>query len=328
MTPIYSIKADGADITRLIQGRLLCLTVTDETGWQSDRATIELDDRGNPFALPAKGAKLDISMGVKKEGTPHINHMGQFVVDDISISGPPDKLIIEAKAADMKKRLKEKTTRAWDNVTLSDIVATIAAKHDLTPVVGAELAGVRFPHLDQTEESDMHLLTRLGHAHDAVAKPMAGRLLMVKKGQAKTAAGKSLPTVTLTREDFILPGWDYQAPDRGRYKAVTAYYQDIQGGEKQPVTIGSGTPVRKVGGIFPTQAQADQAARSRLDQLNRGTATLRGSVYGKPNLMAEGRINVIGIRSGVNGLWSLTSVTTAITDTGYTVSFNAEVPKN
>ncbi len=327
MTPIFTIIANGSDITALIKQRLISLEVTDETGYQSDRATIELDDRGNPFELPAKGAELDIKIGSEKDGKQHLIHMGAFVVDDVGIIGPPDKLIIEAKAANMTATLKEKKTRPWDNVTLSDIVATIAGEHNLTPVVGAELAGIRFAHLDQTEESDMHLLTRLGREHDAIAKPISHRLLMVKKGQAKTATGKSLPTVNLTRSDFVDPGWEMQAPDRGRYKAVTAFYQDIQAGEKKPVTIGSGKPVYVIRSPFTTQARAEQAARSRLDRLDRGTATLRGSVSPRSDMFAEGKINVSGIRSGVNGSWSLTKVITKIYDDGLTVSFNAEVPK-
>ncbi|MCG8632707.1 MAG: hypothetical protein MI863_02705 [Desulfobacterales bacterium] len=327
MTPIYAIKANGSDITALIRQRLILLEVTDETGFQSDRATIELDDRGNPFKLPAKGAELDIKMGYEKDGKRHLVHMGAFVVDEINITGPPDRLVIEAKAANMTATLKEKKTRPWDNVTLSDIVATIAGEHNLAPVVGSDLAGIRFDHLDQTEESDMHFLTRLGREHDAVAKPISRRLLMVKKGRAKTATGKSLPTVNLTRSDFITPGWDMQSPDRGRYKSVTAFYQDTRAGEKKPVTIGSGKPNAMIRTPFSTQARAEQAARSRLDRLDRGTATLRGSVSARTDMFAEGKINVSGIRSGVNGSWIMTKVTTKIHDNGLTVSFNAEVPK-
>lgn len=327
MTPIYTIKANGKDITRLIKGRLISLTITDETGWQSDRATIELDDRGNPFELPSKGVELDISAGFEIEGHRAIRQMGTFIVDEVGLSGPPDKLAIEAKAANMTASFKEKKTRAWDNVTLSDIVATIAGEHDLIPVVGVQLAGIQFDHLDQTQESDLHFLTRLGREHDAVAKPAFKRLVMVKRGEAKSATGRSMPTVPLTRSDFTEPGWEMQAPDRGRYNAVTAFYQDARNGDKIAVTIGSEKPVYTIRAPFATQAQADQAARSRLDKLNRGTSTLTGHVVPRADLIAEGRINITGIRTGVNGLWSLTSVTTEITDSGYTVSFTAEVPK-
>ncbi|MCP3941408.1 MAG: hypothetical protein GY710_08000, partial [Desulfobacteraceae bacterium] len=276
--------------------------------------TIELDDRDNLFVLPEKGAELDISMGIEYDGKPKLVHMGIFVVDEIECSGPPDKINIEGKAANMTASLKEKKSRPWDNVTLSDIVGTIAGEHDLTPVVGVDLAGIKFVHLDQADESDLHFLTRLGREHDAVAKPVSKRLLMVKKGQAKTATGKSFPIVTIIRQDFVEPGWEMIAQDRGKYKTVTAFYQNITAGEKQSVSVGSGKSVFVIRTPFATKERAMQAAQSRMDKLARGISTLRGSVSGRTDLLAEGQINVAGIRPGVNGLWGLTKVTSKIDD--------------
>ncbi|MCP3943933.1 MAG: phage late control D family protein, partial [Desulfobacteraceae bacterium] len=48
---------------------------------------------------------------------------------------------------------------------------------------------------------------------------------------------------------------------------------------------------------------------------------------GRTDLLAEGQINVAGIRPGVNGLWGLTKVTSKIDDAGFVVSFESEVPK-
>lgn len=47
------------------------------------------------------------------------------------------------------------------------------------------LAGIHVTHLDQTEEPDLHLLTRLAREHGAVAKPVAGFLVFVPRGEAK-----------------------------------------------------------------------------------------------------------------------------------------------
>lgn len=327
MKPIYRVKANGHDITALIRNRLICLEVTDESGFQSDRVSIELDDRDNLFDLPEKGAKLDISMGLERDDKPEMVHMGIFVVDEVGCSGPPDKLTIEGKAANMTDSLKEKKTRPWDNITLSDIVATIAGEHDLIPVTGTDLGSIHFDHIDQADESDLHFLTRLGKEHDAVAKAVSKRLLLIKKGQAKTATGKSLPTISITRQDFVEPGWEMSAQDRGKYKSVTAYFQDIKTGEKQSISVGSGKPVSVIRAPFATRERAMQAAQSRMDKLERGTSTLRGSVSARTDLLAEGQINVTGIRSGINGLWSLTKVTFKIDDSGFTVSFESEVPK-
>jgi len=328
LKPVYTITANDSDITAKVKDRLTELTITDETGHQSDRVTIALDDRGNPFVLPEKGAQLNISIGIEKSGAAPLVDMGTFVVDEVTAAGPPDRIIIEAKAADMTARLKGKKSRAWDNVTLSDIVSTIARAHNLTPVVGSDLSAIRFPHLDQTNESDMHLLRRLGREHDAVVKPASGRLVMVKKGQVKTATGKSLPLVSLTRKDFVEPGWEMTARDRGKYKSVTAFYQDINGGEKKKVTVGDGPPASILPSPFADETRALRAAQARLEKLARRTASLTGTVSSRTDLIAEGKINITGIREGINGSWILTKVTYKITDSGFTVSFTSEVPKD
>ena len=59
MKPKYQISADDNDITKLIQSRLMSLTISDEIGLVSDTMTLELDDRDSAFALPAFGAVLD-----------------------------------------------------------------------------------------------------------------------------------------------------------------------------------------------------------------------------------------------------------------------------
>jgi uncharacterized protein len=45
--------------------------------------------------------------------------------------------------------------------------------------VAESLAGIHVTHLDQTEESDLHLLTRLAREHGALAKA-GGRLSGVR----------------------------------------------------------------------------------------------------------------------------------------------------
>ncbi len=50
MTPTFRIVADGADITALINDRLLLLRTTDKPGMESDDFELRIDDRG--IAVP------------------------------------------------------------------------------------------------------------------------------------------------------------------------------------------------------------------------------------------------------------------------------------
>jgi phage protein D len=324
MTPEFKILADSQDITAKIRDRLMELRVTDEAGQDSDAVSIRLDDRDNLIALPRKGAELQVYLGYKATG---MAFLGRFVVDETQISGPPDTLTIRGRAADLRQGMKSPKTRSWDGVTLGALVKTIASEHGYKAAVAESLAGVSLGHVDQTEESDLHLLTRLAKPRGAIAKPAGGRLLFVPAGQGKSVTGKSLPSVSLTRGD--LSRWDVTFPDRGRYSSVTAEWHDVSGtGQPRTVTMGDGNPVYVLRGRFGSASEAAAAAKAKLASLDRGTGTLSATCGGDPRLAAEATLVLSGIRGGANGSWSLTHVTHVYTPgNGYLCELQGEIPK-
>lgn len=199
MQPIFTITADRQDITAAIQDRLIALSVTDESGIQSDALEIRLDDRERAIRLPRTGAELILHLGYKNG---KLHPVGIFTVDELSTEGPPDILIIRARAADFRQSLKEQKARSWENRTLDDIARTIAAEQQLEPVIAEALKAKTITHIDQTDESDLHFLSRLGKEYDAISTIKEGRLLLVPKGQGQTASGKDTPTVAIKPEQL------------------------------------------------------------------------------------------------------------------------------
>ena len=332
MTPTYHILAGGKDITAAIRERLLSLRVTDEAGYQSDTLEIQLDDRDGAVDLPRKGAVLEVALGYETRTA----KMGSYTVDEVELSGPPDRLIIRAKAADMRGSLKQHKTRSWHEVTLGDLVATIAAEHGLEPRVSETLAGVAIEHIDQTEESDMNLLTSLSKQYDAVAKPAEGRLLFVSRGTGQRASGRDL-RIAIHRNQTS----DHRVTlaDRGQYGAVVAHWHDVEAGEKLQERAGDGEPVYTLRHPYPNAAEAQAAARSKLRALNRGTGALSLTLKnGMPALLAESnnpdnpalvaqtRLVLSGFRKGVDGDWVATRVTHEISANGYSTRVEAERP--
>lgn len=105
----------------------------------------------------------------------------------------------------MRGELLGKRTQSWHDITLDDTLDTIAKRYGLDPVIGKTLGGIRIGHIDQTEESDLNFLTRLGERYDAIAAVKAGRMLFTTAGEALTASGKTMPTITLTRRRRSAP---------------------------------------------------------------------------------------------------------------------------
>jgi len=303
MTPDFLVKADGSDITHLIRDRLLSIEVSDEAGIKSDSLEIRLDDRGGVIELPRKGAGLDVSLGYKGQA---LTWVGYFTVDEIELSGAPDTLIIKGRAADMRAGLKEKKNRSWDEVTLGDLVSTIASEQGLSPAVGEFLDSIFIPHLDQTIESDLHLLTRLARQYDAVSKPIGQHLLFVPKGEAKSATGRSLPTVSIRKSQCST--YRVVMADRGKYKAVIAHWHNSESGKPEPVRVGeSGKPVKSIRHPYFDAETAKQAAVAHLESLKRGDAQLSLDLAdGDLSVGAESPLVLSDFRDGFNGKWVVT----------------------
>lgn len=321
--PVYVIEADGKDITATIQKYFKSLTLTDEAGTASDSLTIVLDDEG--IDLPPSGAELKLWLGY--EGA--TRYMGVFVVDEIVLGGPPDQMTIKALAAPFKKStsyaaLQDQKTRSWEPCTVETLVKTIAVEHGLTLAVSPELAAVELDHIDQTNESDMNLLTRLARSMDAIAKAAGGRLIFVSQGENATASGAALPTVYLTRPE--LSRWRVPISDRGNYGSVVAVWRDKDAAEDKEVTVGDGTPVFRLRHTYASEEAATRAAQGRFKKFTRGTSKLTITLSGgRTDIMAESPLNISKVRPGVNGDWSATRVTHSLTGK-LTTTAEAEIP--
>ena len=58
MTPTFRIVADGADITALINDRLLSLRTSDKLGMESDDFELRIDDRDSAVSLPSRRSSI------------------------------------------------------------------------------------------------------------------------------------------------------------------------------------------------------------------------------------------------------------------------------
>lgn len=234
MTPDFRITADGEDVTAVIQDRLLSLTVTDEDGTKSDALELVLDDRDGRIAFPEVTATLDVALGVQGAA---LHPVGRYLIDGVSGEGPVQQMTITAKAVDMKSGIRAPRTRAWEDVTLGDIVGKVAAEAGLKPVIGASVAGTHWPYIAQTAESDLHLLTRLAATVDATAKATTGTLVVQKRGEGKTADGQMMTAVALPLWRFA--SWSWKLDGRAPSGTVEAQWQDTAGGALTLVTRGS-----------------------------------------------------------------------------------------
>ncbi|MFY9326422.1 MAG: contractile injection system protein, VgrG/Pvc8 family, partial [Georgfuchsia sp.] len=281
--PAWRIDVDGVNITPSISDRLISLTLTDNRGMEADQLDLCLDDADGRLSLPPRGAALHLWLGWEAEG---LTDKGTYTVDEVEHCGAPDQLTIRARSADLRAGLSTQRTRSFHNVALADIVNNIAASHGLVATIAAQVAAETISHLDQTNESDANLLTRLAGMFDAIATVKNDKLLFLPAGAGRSASGKPLPVMSITREDG--DSHRFSIAERDSMTAVKAVYHDLDLGQqgeviwskaedeaernKQPAAIVATTAGEyKPFGTkpYPTRAKALRAATKEWKRIKR-----------------------------------------------------------
>lgn len=358
LTPDFMLMLDSKDITGNISNRLMSLTMTDNRGFDADQLDIELDDADGLVELPIRGAVLTLYLGWKGFA---LMGKGSFTVDEVEHHGAPDTVTIRARSADFRGTLNSRREESWHDKTLGEIVAAIAARNTLTSSVIPELAGIKIPHIDQSQESDAKFLTRLAERNGGEVSVKAGKLLFLKAGRGVTASGKAIPQVTITRSDG--DRHQFSIADRGAYTGVTAKWLHTKDPKPKKVKIKrkpkeqhlralqhpkaktkkkeTKTPEAREGEymvgeddnvfalttIYATKAQAMRAAQAKWDKLQRGVAELSIRLAtGRADLYPETPVQVSGFKRVIDEQsWTITKVMHSLSNSGFTTSLELEV---
>ncbi|MBB4266876.1 phage late control D family protein [Roseospira visakhapatnamensis] len=323
-TPDWRLTVGGADISATVRPLLLSLSVTDHLDADSDELELRLDWRDRAIALPRRGAVIRLALGWKETG---LVDMPGFVVDEVQYGNEAAglALALRGRAADLRGPLRAPRTRSLEAPTLGDLVARVAADNGLTPVVASALAGLVVGHVDQSAESDLHLVARHARAAGASVKVADGRLVVSPVG-AGTSAGSGRPLAATIREDEATTWW-VTVQDREAASSVAAPYHDLDTAETVWEVVeggGDGPPVEvRHGAATPDQARA--RATGAAQDSGRGGSTLRLSLEGRPTLGAGGDITLSGF-GPADGRWSLKSVTHTLDTSGFRTEVEAETP--
>lgn len=322
--PDYLITLPGRQISPELDARLITLTLVDKRGFESDQLDITLSDHDGRLALPGKGAEIQVALGWRGEG---LVDRGTFVVDEVEHSGGSggDSITVRARAADLRNELPVKRSQSWHAGTLGEIINVIASRHDLAPRISPDLATAYIGHIDQTDESDAHFLTRLADRYDADATIKAKHLVFVPRGAGRTASGQTIAPITIQRGDG--DNHRFVQADRNTHSGVKAWWHNPQTAERTFVLVGSDQNPKSLRGNNATEADALVEAQSEWQRIRRaGSSLTLNLAEGAPNLYPETPVVARGWKPEIDGIeWVATEVTHNMSDTGYTCSVNCEV---
>jgi phage protein D len=311
--PAWRVVLDGQDLTERFRPRLLDLTLSEARGGEADQLDLRIHDHDGRMALPRRGVELSVAIGWADAG---LVEKGTFRVDEVEHSGSPDILTIRARSADLTHPMRTRRERSWHDVTLGNVVRNLAGEHGLQARIAPALASIGIAHLDQTGESDVHLLTRLGRQYDAVATVKAGSLIFLPIGSGTTASGEPLPSPLLRRQDG--DQHRYALADRDAYSGVRAYWNDKPGAQRKSVLVGESGNAKRLRQTYSSEAEAKRHAQAEWNRARRGAATFAYTLaLGRADLFPEQKVRVSGFKTEVDDTtWLIAKATHSITGSG------------
>ncbi|HBW3234695.1 MULTISPECIES: phage late control D family protein [Klebsiella/Raoultella group] len=345
--PALNVLMGGKALT-VLDEKLISLELTDNRGFNADELTISVDDSQGDIALPPRGAELSVSLGW--QGEPLI-YKGIYIVDEVSHSGPPDRIDITARSADFRDEFNVKREVSWHDVTVERIVSAIAHRYKLKPIISEQLMNAEIDHADQTQESDISFLTRMADILGAIATVKNGCLLFILPGGGVSANGKALPEFAITRSSG--DRHSFRIADRDAYTGVQAYWLDLDFGKKKKVTIrkrkkttekkprsssregdyiaGEDGNVFVLRTTYSSEIAAQRAAAAKWQQLQRGAAEFNLTLaYGRADLYPEMHGTVTGFKEAIdNQDWIIAKATHSIDDNGFQtrLELEAKIPE-
>ncbi|BET37235.1 phage tail protein [Wolbachia pipientis] len=311
MKPEFSIEG--------IKDPVISVHLTDESGTIDDVAEVCVDYGNENVEVPNE---LNIVLGYKETG---IFPMGIYTVNEVTIQGPPKTLLIKAHATNLRISLKAKVSKEWHQITIENLVKEIAQKHGYGYKVAEEFKNVLIPHINQVDESDISLLTKIATEREAMAKLAGGYILFISKNMAKSATGKALGTTTIRPQDTI--NWKVHFTVRDKYNSVVAKWHSYEKGETIKETVGSSEPSYIMLELYSNAESALSAANAKLKQLKRNNETLDITMPGNPQIFAEAKLNLTGFNQEVDGEWIVNRAEHTLNTSGYLTVLSASLSK-
>jgi len=319
------LTLDGVDLADKVNPRHMELTLTEKRGGEADELSLSLQNADGRLALPDPGKIIALSLGWEagEDVIPGLVEKGRFTVDEVEASGPPDRITIRARSADLSGSYRRRRTKSWKGVSLGAILSDIAGRHGVTAQVHPDLSGKAIT-IDQNGKSDMAFVRDLGSRFDAVATWKDRRLIFMPVGCDTTPSGTAIPGLTLTRRDGW--AWSFTRAERDENDGVQAQWHDQASGRKKTHSTGGDNP-KRLKRTYASEADARQAADAEAKKRARGGYRFEYDLALADCRITPGRkLTLSGWGSKVDAItWLVENVETTFNDDGIRQKITLEI---
>lgn len=215
---IVVVQYQQKDISTAIAPYLISATYIDKIGGAADSVELELEDseqRWQNAWYPDFGDQLNLWMGYDLQT---LLSCGTFEIDEINLEGPPDVVKVKALGAGVKRAVRTRRGRAYENTTLAAIAATVAQRNKLKLM--GKIEAIPIARVTQAFETDLAFLHRISLEYGYEFSVRGGTLTFYKRSDLKASA----PVMTLRRED--MDHYHFHDKVHEIYVASTVSYHD------------------------------------------------------------------------------------------------------
>lgn len=323
----------GANISRDIAPIMIDFTYTDNAHGKDDDLSLTLEDREGLWReewFPVRGDRISAALITKNWNAPGETirfPCGMFEVDEIECSGPPTQVKIKAVSTPVTESPKrEKTTVAWENMTLSGIAGDIASKNGLS-LVWDSPEDPEYERKDQVEMDDLTFLRKLCEEEGLAVKTTDVQLVVYSEEEYE----KMSPSRFIVFGQERMESYRLRAKTAGTYKAAQVQYHDAIKSETFEVytpegkKIGKTDEVLKINQKVDSQKEAKRLSKKKLYDANKREMSGSFSLMGDFSFVGGATVGLKGWGK-FDGTWFIERATHSVSKGGgYTTSLEIRI---
>jgi phage protein D len=292
---------EGKDITENISQYMLNFSASDNSSGKADDFSLELEDRAGKWRgdwYPEKGDKIEAT--IRCENWFNQDQiirlpLGKFSIDEITSSGPPEKVSIKGVSIPASASIKgTEKTRAYENQTLSKIAEDVASSADLDLYFDSSY-NPQFKRKDQRDESDLAFLGRICDDAGLCLKVSENKVILFDEEEYE----KKSTVTKIKRTGGQLKSYSFASKLEGtKSLAVIDYHdpiskQDVSEKFQPSKPPATGQELR-INTRFESPAEAQMIGKKQLRKKNKYEVTCKLTLFGNPLLVGGVTIDIEG----------------------------------
>lgn len=277
----------------------------------------------------AKGLRMQaviVRENWNSDGEDKVLDCGEFELDDISGGGPPEELTIKGTSLPYRATIrKAEKSKAWEEYTLSGIVAEVAAASGMGYVYESS-TDPYFERVEQLSQSDISFLQELCQRSGIALKATANLLVLFDKQAYEEKAA----VLTITRGDKSYLKYKYRTGKADtEFDACHVSYTDPETGKTIEYTHklddadeeDEDYQVLEIREKVTNEAEAQTLAKKMLRLKNEFAYTMEFTLPGDPDLVAGLTIEAEGFGM-FSGKYIISQAKHSVSGSGYTTQIN------